>query len=95
MPRKAGDTNDRWWAEAIRRAVSLEMPHPQTGEKTKKLRLLADRLVDEALNGDVAAMKEIGDRLDGKPKQAAEVTGAGGGPLTLEIVRTIVDPSPR
>lgn len=78
MPRKKGDTNDKWWADAIRRAVALEMDDPQSGEKIKKIRLVADRLVDEALKGDIAAMKEIGDRLDGKPKQAVEGAGEGG-----------------
>ena len=29
--------------------------------------MLADRLVDKALDGEIAAMKEIGDRLDGNP----------------------------
>jgi hypothetical protein len=34
------------------------------------LRLLADKLVERALDGDMAAIREIGDRLDGRPAQA-------------------------
>lgn len=35
-----------------------------------KLRAVADALVLKAMNGDVAAIKEIADRLDGKVPQA-------------------------
>lgn len=37
------------------------------GTGTKKLRRLAEKLVDEALNGEGWAMCQIADRLDGKP----------------------------
>jgi len=36
---------------------------------------------EEAIKGDVAAMREISDRLDGKVPQA--ITGADGGPLEV------------
>lgn len=65
------------WAEAVRRAL--------LAEDGKKLRQLADKLIDRALEGDVTALKEIGDRVDGKAVQA--IAGADGGPLTVEIVR--------
>lgn len=48
-------------------AVNELRKDPRNGKKVKALRLLARRLVDEALEGDIAAIKEIGDRLDGKP----------------------------
>jgi ribosomal protein L17 len=87
MPRKKGDTNDKWWADAIRRAVNVETTDPLTGEKVKRLRRIADSLVTAAEQGDIAAIKEIGDRLDGKPKQATEVSGEGGGPLLLSWLK--------
>ena len=34
---------------------------------------LADALIDRALEGDVSALKEIADRLDGKPKQQLDI----------------------
>lgn len=37
---------------------------------TTKLREVADALVAKAISGDVQAIKEIADRLDGKPAQA-------------------------
>ncbi|MCA0846110.1 hypothetical protein [Salipiger thiooxidans] len=51
----------------------------------KKLDRLADCLVDAGLAGDVSALKEIGDRLDGKPKQATEVSGPDGGDIPVGI----------
>ena len=45
------------------------------------------KLVDKAVAGDNYAIKEIGDRLDGKPAQA--ITGPSGEPITL-VERVIV-----
>jgi hypothetical protein len=39
------------------------------GVPTKKLRLLARKLIDLGLDGDLAAIKEINDRVDGKATQ--------------------------
>ena len=43
------------------------------GDKTK-LALMAEALVDKAASGDVMAIREVADRLDGKPHQTAEIT---------------------
>lgn len=67
------------WADAVRRASHALDPKT----KAKKLDLLARSLVTAGLAGDVSALKEIGDRLDGKVPQA--VTGEGGGPVALAI----------
>lgn len=69
-------TKNRPWAEAINRAL--------LAEDGKKLRALAERLIDKASEGDVTALKEIGDRMDGKAMQA--ITGADGGNLKVEVV---------
>jgi hypothetical protein len=47
------------------------------------LRRIADKLLAMAEDGDIQAMKEIGDRLDGKPKQQIEASGEGGGPIVI------------
>jgi len=68
----AGNQNaskGRIWREAIRKAVLRDNP--------PKIHALADKIVEKALDGDVAAMKEIGDRLDGKSTQAIDYTGNG------------------
>lgn len=41
---------------------------------TTKLREVADALVQKAISGDVQAIKEVADRLDGKPAQESTVT---------------------
>ena len=66
-----GKGQDKLWADAIRIAVN----EAYEGGDRKKLRVLADRLVDKALEGEIAAMKEIGDRLDGKAAQSVEMSG--------------------
>lgn len=45
------------------------------GEGGTKLRAVAEALVSKAMTGDVAAIREIADRLDGKVPQGLEHTG--------------------
>lgn len=78
-PKNPGNRwSDKAWREAIRVSVNEE-----DADGIKKIRRLADKLVSAALDGDVTAIKEVGDRLDGKPAQALEHTGADGGPLAI------------
>jgi len=62
----------------MRDALILEL-HQEAqdadGTMTKKLRQIARKLVDKAIEGDVPAIKEINDRVDGKPHQTTEVSG--------------------
>lgn len=63
---------DKKWAEALDRALHRE----SDGKGSPKwLDVLANRLVEAASEGDVSALKEIGDRVDGKP--VAQINGAG------------------
>lgn len=64
---KGNQWSDKAWRDAIRVAVLRAHEDPKKG---KRLQALADALVDEGLKGDVPALKEIGDRLDGKVPQA-------------------------
>jgi len=58
----------------------------------KRLDDLAEKLWAQAMSGDVPAMKEIADRLDGKVPQAI-VGDEEHGPIKVEqIQRVIVDP---
>lgn len=45
------------------------------GKPTRQLALIASALVKKAMDGDVQAIKEIGDRVDGRPAQALELSG--------------------
>ena len=71
----AGRACEKPWRDALTRALG--------GKHLVDLKAVADVVVKLALAGDMAAIKEIGDRLDGRPKQQTEVSGADGGPLTI------------
>lgn len=79
----AGPKSDKIWADAVRRAV-LRRIEGEEG-KPKKLERIADALVEAALDKDMAAIREIGDRLDGKPKQTQEVSGPDGGDIPVGV----------
>ena len=80
-----GPKSDKLWRDAIMVAVKREI-EAAGGKKTKKLYALADALADKGLKGDVTALKEIGDRLDGKAVQGVELGGPGGGPVETKDV---------
>lgn len=71
MPAAKNPAN-RWsekeWRNALRKSVAK-----REGKGPQYLERIADRVVQAALNGDMAAAKEIGDRLDGKPAQSIDV----------------------
>lgn len=90
MPFKPGQSGNpsgkapgKVWIAALNRAVAQD-----DGEK---LRAAAEKLIDLAVAGDVAALRELGDRLDGKVAQA--ITGADGGAFVLEVVQ-FANPNP-
>ena len=72
------------WADAIRTEALKLGSVP--GEDRKKLNRLAVKLIEKALEGDVSAMREIGDRLDGKPAQQQILTGDADQPLEHRVV---------
>ena len=63
----------RPWALAIERALARRSKVAQM----EALDALAEKLLDRCDQGDMVALKELGDRLDGKPKQQidAEING--------------------
>jgi hypothetical protein len=68
------------WSMAIARALAERSRVRQR----EALDDLAEKLLARCEEGDMAALKELGDRLDGKPVQA--VAGADGeGPVSLLI----------
>lgn len=54
------------WHAAIMRALRKRSKTDQL----EALDDLADKLIDACASGDLPALKEFGDRLDGKPSQA-------------------------
>jgi hypothetical protein len=94
QPGQSGNPNGapkqaKIWKDAITRAIKRrEVDDPQALEK------LADKLLSAVEAGDVGAMREFGDRLDGKVAQAIIGGGEGDAPIKLEhIRRVIVDPN--
>ena len=73
---KAGNTvayDAHRWKQAVNKAVSK----PSGRSKLTMLEVVADKLVDLAASGDIAAIKEIGNRLDGMAHQSISVDQQG------------------
>ena len=85
-----GNTNNTKgtrWRQAIESALNLKCK----SDGQKALVDIATQLLDKAASGDVGALKELGDRMDGKAPQAINVGGQENNPLTV-IAREIIDP---
>jgi hypothetical protein len=67
------------WSDALRKEIVQ-------GDNLPKL---ARALIMKAIDGDVSAIKEIGDRLEGKAAQA--ITGADGAPLMPPVIQFVTD----
>jgi len=55
-------------------------------------RMIAQALIDKAISGDMAAIKEYGDRIDGKSIATQELTGPDGSNLPSGIGILFVKP---
>lgn len=62
---------------------ALEEVEATSGKSFKSL--VAKRLAHMAVNGDIQAIKEINDRIDGKPKQPIEHSGDQVNPFRVVI----------
>src|SRR5215469_11841592 len=63
--------------------------NPRGQQRDKKLREIARALIDKSVTGDIQAIKEIRDTLDGRPAQVLEHSGDSGRSL-MKIVHEIV-----
>ena len=59
-------------------------------EDSRKLRTIADRLVDAAEQGEPWAIKEVIDRVDGKAVQATEISGVDGDAVQLKLIEFVI-----
>lgn len=71
MANPRGQQRDKPFRDALRMEIAA------AGEDLKALRKVAQALIAKAGEGDVAAIRELGDRLDGKPMQSVEVGKPG------------------
>jgi flavin-binding protein dodecin len=84
-----GPKSDKHWADAVKRAVHRE----SEGKGSPKwLDVIANRVVEEAAKGDIQAIREVGDRLDGKPTQTLAHGGAEDLPPVSGIAVQFVRP---
>jgi hypothetical protein len=65
-------TKNKVWADMIRKVAT---------QNPEKMRKAAESLLNLCVEGDIAAMKEFGDRLDGKSKQQVELSQDADNPL--------------
>ena len=74
----------RMVTNALRRAAA------QNPEKLKKA---CEKVLNEAVAGNLNAFNVLADRLDGKPAQSLTLSGDEENPLTIqEVKRTVVNP---
>lgn len=77
-----GRSSEKIWRDAILKAVR-ERNEPNGPQRLEQV---AKALVNAAADGDVPAMREIGDRLDGKVPQGITNDDESGA-FTINIVR--------
>lgn len=80
-PNPTGSKPDKLMRDALILALNREATTPD-GKKTKRLYIVADKLVELACQGDVGAIREINDRVDGKVPQAVAID-PNSGPLLI------------
>jgi len=73
----------RIWSKIVRK-LAIQEDHA-------KLHKVANALFEKASEGDIGAIKELGDRLDGKSMQENMVTGDSDNPITIKVVTGIDD----
>jgi len=66
--------NNRLWADTLKRALLQA--------DGNKIRAIAEALIEKAASGDVSAIKELGDRVDGKSTQQIDQTTEHSGEVT-------------
>lgn len=77
------------WSAAIHRALERRVPGDQ---RIKAIDELADKLIEECMLGNLGALQELGNRLDGKPAQSLTVSGDEDAPLMIKAMVELVRP---
>jgi len=65
--------------DAIREALARDM-----GDGRTMADVVVDVLIEAAKKGDMAAIRELADRAEGKPVQVNHISGPGGGPMEID-----------
>ena len=79
------------WSMAIDRALEKRSKVAQV----EAMDMLAEKLLALCDEGDLGALKELGDRIEGKPGQAIDIGSDPERPFIQRLVREIVRPTPK
>lgn len=71
MARPVGSKGDK--ARIVSDAIRIALLRAAKKGKGKNVQAMADKLVELAVDGDVAAIREVADRVDGKPHQTSDI----------------------
>lgn len=88
----AGNPNPKLWQQAIKRAIV------RSGKDKidySALDEVADALLMSAKSGDIAAMKELGDRLDGKANQSVDMNVSVTPSANVFPIQPVIEHEPR
>jgi hypothetical protein len=80
-----GQQRDKIYREALR----LELADMSEGVDLKKLRQIARAHIEKAASGDMQAIKDLADRLDGRPVQILEHGGPDSNPITKIVTEFV------
>lgn len=91
QPGNKNAAKTKTWNAAIMRALEAR----SLVNQKNALDELANKLLDNCMDGDMSALKELGDRLDGKAAQSVTVGGDEENPLVIkELVIRAIDATP-
>lgn len=76
------------WRSAIERALERRTASRTDGKK--EIDALAEQLLNLVATGDLGALKEFGDRMDGKPPQAIIGGEDGDPPVKIQKVERVI-----
>jgi hypothetical protein len=87
QPGNQNAKKSRLFEQALIRAIKQRDLKEGDGETLRKI---VEALLDKAIAGDLNAIKESRDTLDGKPPQQVQLQGDEENPLVTKIVREVV-----
>jgi len=82
-----GQQRDKPYREALRMELAA------AGDNMKKLREIAKVHIARCEAGDMQAIKELADRLDGRPAQILDHSGPEGRPIERIVVEIVPVPA--
>jgi len=83
QPGNNNASKNKPFLDAMRRALA---------QNPQKIGKIVDKVLEQAEAGEAWAVKEVADRLDGKPIAIQEIQGPNGSELKTGVVITFVEP---